>query len=164
MTYMWLQIHRRYNAVFDENKKLKEDQTVLLTSLNTREERVKELEKKVAEVQEEKGVKVLEDKDDKALGKKDDKGLEDSRKKPNEMIETQQSKCIESLDKATHIHSVDANVSNFIMNQLHTYVRIYSYDYQKIYLFINTQGQRKLFIISQTNLDSENYLIKCVGC
>ena len=59
---------------------------------------------------------MLEDKGDKALGKNDDKGLEDSRIKPNEMIETQQSKCSESLDKAIHTHSVDANVSNFIIN------------------------------------------------
>ena len=113
---MWLQVRGKYNFVLDENIKLKEDKRVLFASLETRQERVKELEEKVVEVQEEKGVKVLEDKDDKALGKNDDKGLEGSRKKPNEMIETQQSKCIETLDKAIQTDSVDANVSNFTMN------------------------------------------------
>ena len=113
---MWLQFCRRYNAVLDENRKLKEDQSVLLTSLKTREERVKELEEKDVEVQEGKGVKVLEDKNDKALEKKDDKGLEDGGKKPKEIIETQQSKCIETLDKAIQTHGVDADVSSFTMN------------------------------------------------
>ena len=105
---MWLQVHRRYNAVLDENRKLKEDQSLLLTSLKTREERIKQLE--------EKDVKVLEDKDDKALEQQDDKGPEDSGKKPKEIIEAPQSKCIETLDKAIQTHSIDANVSNFTMN------------------------------------------------
>ena len=74
---VWLQVRRRYNAVLDENRKLKEDQSVLLTSLKTREERVKQLEEKEVEVQEEKGVKVLEDKDEKPLEEKDNKGLKD---------------------------------------------------------------------------------------
>ena len=74
---MWLQVRRRYGAVLDENRKLKEIQSVLLTSLKTREERVKQLEEKEVEVQEEKDVKVLEDKDDKPLKDKDNKGLED---------------------------------------------------------------------------------------
>ena len=105
---MWLQVHRRYSAVLDENRRLKDDQKFLLTSLKTREERVKELE--------EKDVKVLEDKDDKALEQKDDKGLEDSGKMPKEIIETPQSKCIETFDKTIQTHSIDANVSNFTMN------------------------------------------------
>ena len=41
---MYLQIDRKYNTVLEENRKLKEDQSVLLTNLKTREERVKELE------------------------------------------------------------------------------------------------------------------------
>ena len=113
---MWLQVRRRYSAVFDENRKLKDDQKFLFTSLKTREERVKELE--------EKDIKVLEDKDDKALEQKDDKGLEDSGKKPKEIIGTPQSTCIETLDKAIHTHSIDANVSNFTMNYFATYVCI----------------------------------------
>ena len=74
---MWLQVRRRCNAVLDENRKLKEEQRVLLTSLKAREERVKQLEEKEVEVQEEKDVKVLEDKDGKPLEGKDNKGLED---------------------------------------------------------------------------------------
>ena len=54
---MCLQVHRKYNAVLDENRKLKESQSVLLTNLKTMEERVKEPE--------EKHVKVQEDKDEK---------------------------------------------------------------------------------------------------
>ena len=53
-----LQVHRTYNAVLEENRKLKEDQSVLLTSLKTREERVKELE--------EYNFKVPKDKDEKS--------------------------------------------------------------------------------------------------
>ena len=113
---MWLQVHRRYNAVLDDNRKLKEDQSLLLTSLKTREERIKQLEEKDVKVLEEKDVKVLEDKDDKALEQQDDKGPEDSGKKPKEIIEAPQSKCIETLDKAIQTHSIDANVSNFTMN------------------------------------------------
>ena len=64
---MWLQVHRRYNAVLGENRKLKEDQRVLLTSLKSREERVKQPEEKEVEVQEEKGDEVLEEKDNKGL-------------------------------------------------------------------------------------------------
>ena len=63
--------------MLDENRKLKEDQSILLTSLKTREERVKQLEEKEVEVQEEKNVEVLEDKDNKPLEEKDNKGLED---------------------------------------------------------------------------------------
>ena len=113
---MWLQVRRRYNAVLDENRKLKEDQSLLLTSLKTREERVKELEEKDVKVLEEKVVEVLEDKGDRALEQQDDKGLEDSGKKPKEIIGVPQSKCIETLDKAIQTHSIDANVSNFTMN------------------------------------------------
>ena len=105
---MWLQVRRRYNAVLDENRKLKKDESNLLTSLKTKEERVKQLE--------EKDVEVLENKDDEALGIKDDKGLEDSGEKPKDIVKTQQSKCIETLDKAIQAHSVDADVSNFTMN------------------------------------------------
>ena len=43
---MCLQINRKYNAVLEENRKLREDQSVLLTSLKGREERVRELEEK----------------------------------------------------------------------------------------------------------------------
>ena len=74
---VWLQVRRRYNAVLDENRKLKEDQRVLLTSLKSKEETVKQLQEKEVEVQEEKDNEVLEDKDDKPLEGKDNKGLED---------------------------------------------------------------------------------------
>ena len=55
---MCLQVHRKYNAVLDENRKLKEGQSVLLTNLKTMEKRVKVLE--------EKHVKMQKDKDEKA--------------------------------------------------------------------------------------------------
>ena len=96
---MWLQVRRRYNAVLDENRKLKEDQSVLLTSLKTRDERVKELKEKDVEVQEHKG----------------DEVLEDSGKQPMEIIGIQQSKCIETLDKAIQTHSIGAKVSSCTM-------------------------------------------------
>ena len=97
---MWLQVRRRYGAVLDENRKLKEDQRVLLTGLKTREERVKELEEKDVEVQED----------------KDDEKLEDSGDKPMEIIGIQQSKSIETLDKAIQTHSISAKVSSCNMN------------------------------------------------
>ena len=49
---MCLQVNRKYNAVLDEIRRLKEYQSVLLTSLKGREERVKELEEKVKELEE----------------------------------------------------------------------------------------------------------------
>ena len=49
---MCLQVYRNYNAVLDENTKLKEGQSVLLTNLKTMEERIKELEEKLVEVHE----------------------------------------------------------------------------------------------------------------
>ena len=48
---MCLQVRRRYNAVLDENRKLKEDQSALLTSLEGRNQRVKELEETNIKVQ-----------------------------------------------------------------------------------------------------------------
>ena len=56
---MCLQVNRKYNAVLDENRKLKEGQNVLLTNLKTMEERVKELEEKHDKVQEDKDEKPM---------------------------------------------------------------------------------------------------------
>ena len=86
---MCLQVRGKYNAVLDDNKRLKEDRNVLLTSLKTREERVKELE--------EKNVKVQEHRE------------EESKEI---IIIPQQSECNETLDKAIQTLSIDANVSN----------------------------------------------------
>ena len=61
---------------------------------------VKELKEKEVEVQEDKDYKVLED----------------SGKRPMEIIGIQQSKCIETLDKAIQTHSIDAKVSSFTLN------------------------------------------------
>ena len=74
-------------AVLDDNRKLKEYQSDLLISLKTRDERIKELKEKDVEVQEDKDDEVLED-----------------------------SKCIETLDKAIQTDSIDAKVSSFTMN------------------------------------------------
>ena len=84
---MWLQIYKKYHAILDENIKLKEDQSALLMGLKTREEKVKELEEKDAEVQEDR--------------EEESKGL----------TLTQQSKCIETLDKAIQTQYIEANVS-----------------------------------------------------
>ena len=99
---MCLQFRRKCSAVLDDNRKLKEDQSVSLTGLITREKRVKELEKKVKEL-EEKNVKVQE-----------------HREKESEIIKIipQQSKCTETLDKAIQTLSIDANVSNHALATL----------------------------------------------
>ena len=86
--------------MLDENRKLKEDQSILLTSLKTRDERVRELKEKDVEVQKDKG----------------DEVLEDSGERPMEIIGIQQSKCIETLDKAIQTHSIDTKVSSCTMN------------------------------------------------
>ena len=57
---MCLQVHRNYNAVLDENRKLKEGQSVLLTNLKTMEERIKELEEKLVKVQEDSDEELIE--------------------------------------------------------------------------------------------------------
>ena len=56
---MCLQVREKCNALLDDNRKLKEDQSDFLKSLKSREERVKELEERVKEL-EEKNVKVQE--------------------------------------------------------------------------------------------------------
>ena len=119
--HVWLQVRRRYNAVLDENRKLKEDQRVLPTSLKTREERVKQLEEKEVEVQEEKDVKVLEDKDDKPLEEKDNKELKDKY-----YMEEEASTMSDLAKQLQHVRS---------HSQLckHKHVQVFRY---KIYLFI----------------------------
>ena len=98
-----LQIRGKWNAVLDDNRKLKEDQSVLLTSLKTRIERVKELGGKVKELEER--VKELEEKNVKVQ-----EHLEEESKEI--LIIPQQSKC---TDKATQTLSIDANVSNHLL-------------------------------------------------
>ena len=88
---MWLQVYKKYHAILDENIKLKEDQSALLMGLKTREEKVKELEEKDTEVQ------------------------EDREEKSKELILTQQSKSIETLDKAIQTQSIEAKVSNHVL-------------------------------------------------
>ena len=92
---MCLQIRGKFNALLDDNRKLKEDQSVFLASLKIREERVKELEDRVKEL-EEKNVKVQE-----------------CREESKEIIVTlQQGKCTETSDKSVQTLRIDANVSN----------------------------------------------------
>ena len=91
---MCLQALRKYDAVLDENTKLKEDQSDLLARLKAKKERVKELVKEL----EQKNVKIQEDREAKS----------------KKMILTHQSKYIETLDKAIQTHSMDPNVSNHI--------------------------------------------------
>ena len=85
---MCLQVNRKYYAVLDENRKLKEDQNTLLTSLKGREQRVKELEEKIVKVQ------------------------ENREEKSKEIVVTKQSNYIETSDKAIQTHSTDAAVSS----------------------------------------------------
>ena len=56
---MCLQIHRKYNAAVDKNRKLNKDLSFMCTSLKTREERVKKLEVKVQEFREEKSKEII---------------------------------------------------------------------------------------------------------
>ena len=93
---MCLQVCEKYNAVLDVNRKLKEDQSVFLTSLKTREEKFKEMEERIKEL-EEKNVKKQEHREEES------KGI---------TVISQQSKCIEISDKAIQALSIDANVSN----------------------------------------------------
>ena len=88
---MWLQLYKKYHTILDENIKLKEDQSALLMGLKTREEQVKELEEKDTEVQ------------------------EDREEKSKELILTQQSKSIETLDKAIQTQGIEAKVSNHVL-------------------------------------------------
>ena len=88
MQSVWLQVRGKYYALFDENRKLKKDQDLLLASLKTREERVKELEEQDVKVQ------------------------EDREKNSKELMLTQQNKHIETSDKAIQTNSMDAKVSN----------------------------------------------------
>ena len=93
---MCLQVREKYNAVLDANRKLKEDQSVLLTSLKTMEEKVKELEERIKELEE-----------------KNDKVQEHREEESREIIViSQQGKCIETLDKPIQTLSISANVSN----------------------------------------------------
>ena len=93
---MYLQVRGKFSAVLDDNRKLKEDQTVLLTSLKTREERVKELEERVKELEERNG--------------KVQKHREEESKEI--IIIPQQNKCTETSEKAIQTLSIDANVSH----------------------------------------------------
>ena len=85
---MCLQVNDKINAVLDENRKLKEDQNTLLTSLKGREQRVKELEEKDVEVQ------------------------ENREEKSKEIVVTKQSEYIETSEKDIQNHSTDAAVSS----------------------------------------------------
>ena len=60
---MCLQARGKCSAVLDDSRKVKEDQSILLTSHKAREERVKELEERVKEL-EERNVKVHELRED----------------------------------------------------------------------------------------------------
>ena len=108
---MCLQVHGKYNAVLDVNRKLKEDQSIFLTSLKTREERVKELEKRVKEL-EEKNVKVQEYKEEEVK---------------EIAVISQKDKCTETLDKAIQTLSIDANVSNHALPMYTLEGHLYNY-------------------------------------
>ena len=88
---MCLQVRGQYSSLFDENRNLKKDESVLLASLKTREEKIKELKEKIVELEE---------------------NREDTSKEI--LIEPMQSKHIETLDKAIQTQSIDAHVSNYI--------------------------------------------------
>ena len=100
-----LQVRGKFNAVLDDNRKLKEDQSVLLVSLKVREERVKELEDRVKEL-EEKNVKVQE-------------RTEESKET---LVTPQQGKCSETLDKPIQTLSIDSNVSNHALATYTVYI------------------------------------------
>ena len=88
---MCLQVRGQYSSLFDENRNLKKDESVLLASLKTREEKIKELKEKIVELEE---------------------NREDTSKEI--LIVPMQSKHIETLDKAIQTQSIDAHVSNYI--------------------------------------------------
>ena len=85
---MRLQVRGQYNALFDENRKLKKDKSDLLASLKTREEKIKELKEKLVK-------------------------LEENRKETSKeiLVVSMQSKHIETLDKAIQTQSIDVHVS-----------------------------------------------------
>ena len=91
---MCLQVRKKHSAVF--GRKLKEDQSFFLTSLKTREERVKELEERITEL-EERNVQVQEHREEEAK---------------EIIVISQESTCIETSDKAIQTLSINANVSN----------------------------------------------------
>ena len=82
---MYLQVHRQYSSVLDEDRKLKEAESVLLASINAREERVKELEDKIVKLQ------------------------KDREEKSKELVSSLHT---ETLDKAIQTHSIDTHVSS----------------------------------------------------
>ena len=103
---MSLQVREKCNTVLDDNRKLKEDQSVFLTSLKTREERVKELEERVKELEER--VRELEEKNVKMQEHREEEAKEI-------LVISQEGKCTETLDKAIQTLSIDANVSNYAL-------------------------------------------------
>ena len=87
---------------------MKTDQNSSLTSLKGRKERVKEQEERVKELEER--VKELEE-----TNVKEQEDVEEkSKEKSKEIILTQQSKYIETLDKAIQTQNIDTKVSDYI--------------------------------------------------
>ena len=96
---------------------MKTDQNSLLTSLKGRKERVKEQEERVKELEER--VKELEERVEE-LEETNVKVQEDieekSKEKSRELLVTQKSKYIETLNKPIQTQSKDTKVSDYILS------------------------------------------------
>ena len=88
---LFVKLNRKYGNVVDENQRLKQNEHMLLTSLDTRDQKCKELEGKCKRIQKE-----LEEKKQKGIVKQQSKDKE---------LKVELDEIIKTLD-------IDANVSN----------------------------------------------------